>query len=192
MKKYLSLVLLFLAFHTVKAQVHNPYMDNVFNFVMDQPLNEHPNPIGGAGCYIEGVPMSYTDNGTSGEVTYTDGTGTSVDFSWSIIGSTIYWYAYVEAPSSDILGLHRLWISDDGGVSNDPETYVDDDFEDGDSSGWGSDTWTSSGSASLGSAQRDLYFSFENADGIDHAAFGCGATTGYEHFTATIHYNQPL
>lgn len=192
MKNYLSFFCLLFIFGAAKAQVHTPYMDNVSNFVFDQPINQHPNPIGGPGCYIEGVPMSYTDNGTSGEVTYTDGTGTSVDFSWAIVGSTIYWNADVEAPSSDILGLHRLWISDDGAVSSDPETYVDDDFEDGDALGWGSDTWTSSGSASLGSVQRDLFFSFENADGLDHSAFGCGETTGYEHFTATIHYNQPL
>lgn len=190
MKKYLFLFVLSLAFGVAKAQVHAPYMDNVSNFVFDEPLNEQPNPIpGGQGCSVAGVPMSYTDNGTSGEVTYTDGTGTSVDFSWSIVGSTIYWDVDVEAPADTILGLHRLYIDDDGVISNDPETIVDDDYE-GDL--WGASSWTSSGSLSLGSVQRDLFFSFENDAALDHEHTGCGSTTAYEHFTATIHYNQPL
>lgn len=177
MKKYLSLFMLLFVFCAAKAQVHTPYMNDISNVVFD---SRNQDPIYGG---IPGVPM---DNPSPGEYTYTDATGTTVDFSWYISGSTIYWNVDVEAPSSDILQLHRLWIVDDGTLTNDPETIVDDDYE---GSAWGSSSWTSSGSASLGSGERSLFFSFENVD-ADPVYYN--DIWDYEHFTGTIHYNQPL
>ena len=155
MKKYLFLFVLLLTFGTAEAQVvRDPYMDNVSS-------NQ----------------MTYTDHGWWGEVTYTDATGTEIDFSWEVFGGTLSWNVVVTAASDDILGLHRLLIEDGGSLG----TVVDDDFEGAE---WGTHIWTSSGSQPLGSSQDNLDVSFENLTN--------GSLGEYEHFTGTIHYREPI
>lgn len=145
MKKYFMLFLLFLIFGAAKAQVSNDITGHYYNFT---DLDDTQ----GAMSNTSGVP-------SAGEYSTTDGFGTTVDVSWSIVDSTLSWNVDVDASAGGYLHLHRLWITDDMYSTT---SIVDDDFEDGSALGFGCDYWHSSGSTNLGNSPRTLFFSFEN------------------------------
>lgn len=159
MKNYLILIAFFIA-GIANAQVKDPYMSDTGSSV-----------------------MTYTPSTSAGEFTYTNAGGTTYDITWSVSGTTLSWESDVTAGSGAVLHLHRLYIYDD--TSTDPQIFTDDDFEDGDYSGWGSDYWHSSGSADLGSIQRDISFSFESQ--VDDSFGGA-----YDTIFSTIHYREPI
>lgn len=170
MKNYLLLFVLLFSVGIVKAQVHAPYADYPY-------MNTNSNFPGG-----DGEPMDYTDSGSSGELTNTDITGTTLDVTWAIVDSTLTYEVTVSAPSTAVLGLHRFFITEDY------DTYfVDDDFENVDLPGYGT-YWHSSGSINLGNVYRELYLSFENDDTNVDDPF----TGGTQEFALGIHYRQPL
>lgn len=152
MKKYLILFLLFLTFGAVKAQTND--LASGYNNDTD------------AGRTYGNLTQT-GGTGSSGEFTNTDALGVTTDVTWSIVGTTLSWSVDVEAPTGAYLHLHRLWITYDEFSSDPEDSVVDDDFEDDGPStlGFGSDHWTSSGSAELRSSPNTLYFSFENYAG---------------------------
>lgn len=173
MKKYFMLFLLSLAFGVVKAQVKPTYDEVDFNHYANFTPDDE----------TQGE-MSYTDNNSSGEITHTDGFGNTYDVTWAIVDSTLSWEVNVSAAAGAYLHLHRLLITDDPFSTT---SIVDDDFEDGDGLGFGSDYWHSSGSANLGNVQHTLYFSFENMTTDVNGDYQTD-----QDFIAHIYYREPL
>lgn len=179
MKIYLILIALFIT-SVSQAQVKDPYMGGYIDGGGQEQYEDSGSPSG-----FTSSPMAYTPSTSSGEWTHTNQDGTTIDVTWSVSGTTLYWESTLNAGSGVTLGLHRLHIFDDGYGPGDQEEFADDDFEDGDSAGWGSDYWHSSGSADIGSSYRIISFSFENIDTYSGSA-------AYDNIFEYLYYNEPL